>query len=761
MPDRITINDALAPIAPAGSDRITLDEAIASYEASKRPTRISGTNRIDEFGQVRPDVLPEGSPIPPGYALRPPQNSSGQSIYPLPPEHSNFGANIKARLVNDPDTQRRILAQSLFPNDPKGIERVGFLEGSPVYVDDKGQLRRVSGKFSDFLSNIVANAPEAVGATVGSFAASPVLGGTAGAVGARGIKRATAGLVFDEPQTVSGNLTDLATEGALNLGAGLLGKGVTRFADRGKIVDFAPADLKTAEQTRAYIKQTVGIDLDLAQASGDRKLIALRNYAARYPGQSAEAIQAADEAAHGQFEQATNRVLNLVAGAKPSELAGKEGVNAAQAAIYAARQRVYSDVRPLYEAAYAAVPEVSMGTPQGAKILDYLKLPYFQEAFRDGQTLRALETGSAIKPRERVVENLVKRDVEAGTYESATTTVESTSTGAKRIISQLASGEKRNTPEGVYTKRTTTTHSDITRPSLAELDYTKRALDEKIDSLMESGLRQRANALKAKRNEFVAALDALPNQQWQLARQRYGELINAQVSPLENGPVGVLAQIKDQKLATAAAKIFSDPNVTVDQIAMTKAVLSQQNPDAYRGLVRQWMGQQYNRAMKETQTGGVVNPAGKFRQAVFGTPEMKKRAQAMLPADAAQAFDDLMLAAEKIASTPVRGSDTAFNQQITEQLKGRALAAISWIISPRQAARTAAEQRAIQSGVDSLTEALLDPAKRSQLRQIARMAPSTRQTILLGALLGGQATQSAVAYIGDDRMPLSAGQTVQ
>jgi hypothetical protein len=119
----------------------------------------------------------------------------------------------------------------------------------------------------------------------------------------------------------------------------------------------------------------------------------------------------------------------------------------------------------------------------------------------------------------------------------------------------------------------------------------------------------------------------------------------------------------------------------------------------------------------------------------------------MLPADAADAFDDLMIAAQKLASTPIGGSDTARNLQITEQLKGRALAALSWIISPRQAARNAAEQRALDRGITSLTEALIDPGKRKQLRQIARMSDATQQAIQLSTLLGGQV--GAVAFSGE------------
>lgn len=50
----------------------------------------------------------------------------------------------------------------------------------------------------------------------------------------------------------------------------------------------------------------------------------------------------------------------------------------------------------------------------------------------------------------------------------------------------------------------------------------------------------------------------------------------------------------------------------------------------------------------------------------------------------------------------------------------------------------------METGVTALTEALLNPAKRMQLKQIARMAPSTKQLLLLSGLLSVQTGKVAV-----------------
>lgn len=625
-----------------------------------------------------------------------PDPVSGQllTVPVKPPERSNFWASTMAALPEDPQTQMRVLARSLFPDDPNGEQRVGVFNGRPVYIDDAGQMRHVAGQGLNLLAHVAANTPEAIGGIAGAATPFPVAGSAAGAAGMRALKRGASAYFFDEPVTPGSLATEVATEAGLNLLTGGVGKLGAKAATRGKIVkDFSPRDLAKAEQTREYVKRTTGIDLDLAQASGDAQLIALRNFAARYPGKSAEIVQAANEASLGQFDQATSRVLDLVAKAGPSEFLGQRGVNAASLAIKAAREKVYNQTRPLYDAAYASVPEV-----KDPAIVDYLKLPHFDAAYKTGQRIAKLE--------------------------------------GQEVPKNAA-------------------------PSLRALDYTKRALDDKIESLIDAGKRQEGRALKIRRDEFVAAVDAIPNQQWQQARQAYSQLISRDVAPLEDGAVGVLAKVKFAKNATAAAKVLSDPSMPVSQIALVKDALSRQEPEAYRGLVRQWLAQQYNLAQKETQRGAVVNAAGKFRQRVYGTPEAQERAKAMLPAGATDAFNDLMLAAEKLASAPIGGSDTAGNLQITEQLKRNSLGKLRWLVSPvattKGAITDAAEQRAIDEGLRSLAEALTDSTKRHQLQQVVRIKDPTRRLVQLSTFLGQVGAVGVSTVSGEeDRIPPAA-----
>lgn len=679
MPDKITLDDALTQQQGAG--QITFDDAMSSRAQTVQPL-------------ARGIGVSPGAP--PGQEIKMPWEvglnpAAGAQMMqaPLPATAANFGAAMKAAIPEDQQTKLRLLAGALFPNDPNGIKRVGLAEGRPVFVNDEGKLQLVSGPFSRMFANVAASTPETVGAVVGSLAeGQPITGAATGAAGGRALKRLASEVIFGEPATPSSVAREMATEAGLTAAGGLLGKGLAGAANKGRVVDFTPAQRATAEQARTLINQRTGIDLDLAQASGDRMLLGLRDYAAKYPGRTAEIIQARDEITAGQLDAATNRVLDMVAKAKPAELAGKDAISSAQAVIDTLKGQRDAAVQPFYEAARKVV--------LGADVVESLA--------KDPLISRAARRVAGDPVYQRKLEGLPENSV--GYWQ--------------QVKRNLNAGYERSARAGDRT---------------AASEYADAA-------------------------DIVNKRLAAASPEYALANEHYARATREIVTPAEDSLIGVLAQMHP-KNAQLAARIFNDPGITPEQIAVLKGGMSRTNPDAYRGLVRQWLGQKYNMAMRETQSGDVINPAGKFRQAVIGTPSQKNIAKAMLPADAADAFDDLMLAAEKLARTPlgasrIAGSPTASNQIITEKLKGMALNSLKWMIAPRQSLQGAAEQRAVDDGIDALTAALIDPAKRGELRRIVKMKDSTRQLLLLAPILStnvAAGTAKSAGVTGNDVTP--------
>lgn len=663
----------------------TFDQAAAARDAATTTTvqtdRLARAQQLRDMGLVDPRA--GGNPDVP---IEPFMRTTAPPIQPA--TNANFGASVLGNLVEDEGTKRRLIGQSLFPQDPNAASRVGFLDGKAVYVDETGQLREVSGGMSRFGASLVANAPEMIVGGVGAASTWPIGGGILGAVGARGIKRGLAGLAFGEPQTVEGNLKDLAGEGVVSAAGGAVAKGASRFMDRGRTVDFTPAQVQSAEQARAYIKAQTGIDLDLAQASGDNKLIALRAFAARFPGRSAEMVQAADEVSKGQFEQGVNRIMGLIAKGQPSEVAGMQGINAAQAAITAAKGIRDKAVAPYYEAAGKVV--------LGADVVT--------EISRDPLIARA----------------------------------------ARQVAKDPVFQRKlQGVPEN----------------SIAYWQQVKRRLDAGYEKAATAGNRTVAREYADAASQLTKRLEAA-SPEYAQANQFFADQTRKVVEPLENSAVGVLARIESSKAATAAARMFADPNITATEIRATRASIMAQKDgaEAWNGLVRQWVGQQWDAALRETQTGGPVNAAGKLRQALIGTPNQKAKMDAALGPGAAQAFDDLMLAAQGLARTPTAGSNTMRDTEILNTLKGSAAVMFRWLTSPRQQFRDAAEQRAVSEGVVALTEALQNPAKRNQLRIIVKMPPGRQKAMAVAGILGAQGTQTAVAA-PEDRMPSALPQS--
>ncbi len=676
--------------------RITLDEALASTQpeqAQVAPARIT----FDEASQALDSTettLPPGFGVSRGIAGYEVSNPGGRNTpatfvkKPAPADRSRFATALKADVPIDQQTRLRVLANDLFPNDPSGIDKVGFRNGRPVFVNSDGQLQYVTDRGTGLAASVIANSPELVLSTAGAFTPSPVLGSAAGGAAGRLIKRGISNALFDEPVTPGSLAKEVTIEAAISGAGALAGKTTGAVLDSGRNLRLSSARVAAGERERELIRRQTGIELDLAQATGDRRLIALRDYAARYPGESAELIQAQDDLLSGQFDNAVNRTLNLVGQPTSAFRAGQTGINAAEELIQGARVAVQQQVKPLYEAAYQAVPEVT-----DPNILKFIKLPYFNQALRAGRKIQALDAR-----------------VEA-------------------------------TPEFL----------NSTSYSLKDLDYLKRGLDQQYKSLAgQQGKGNEARALLDAKNEFVAELDNFSNDLYQQARSAYQQGIRQTVEPLENGLVGTLAKMDPQQ-ANIAARLFNGSRASPESVALLKASLERFNPDAYKGLVRSYLDEAYSNARALTQGGDVVNVPGKFVNQLAPTPSDRDLLKAILPSGALPTFEALLDAGQKLARTPlgasrVAGSNTLRDQTISEVLKGRGRAVLKALTTSRETIRDAADFQLQEQTIVKVTEALIDPAKRAQLSAIVKMSDESRKLILLGGLL---ASESGAGYVYD------------
>jgi hypothetical protein len=666
--------DEATPIDKALAAR---DEEVAEFQARKqrefaaRQSAIQAVDLANPNSPIRTNPLIAENYESDPYNRRRSPPLAPREEKPKQPLGSGFNAVFQSALVNDPDTKRKILADTLFPNDPDGIYRVGFdRAGQPVYVGDDGKLHKIASGTAAFGAQLLANAPETVGAGIGAFGGP----GTAALIasGMHGLKRVAAGQIFDEPQTSLGNLKGMALEGGTTLIGEGVGRGINALGNAGRRIDLTPADIAAAERVRERVLREANVNLNLADASDDPNIKGIYAFGSRQPGPAARLLREDRLRSDREFHQQTERVLNTVARAEPSEQAGQTAVNAARQAIDGAYQRAQAIAAPRYDQAYAAMPRIT-----DPELMRYFQLPGFGEAFEAGQRTAQIER-RGLRP--------------------------------------------------------------FQPPDLRSMDYMKRELDDMVRQLERTNPTQ-AGAMREQVGNFVRRLDEI-SPEYARARTAYRRAVRWGVTPLETGKVGVLARIDDPQARTAAAQVLSDTNVSAANIAQTRAILERQNPEAWNGLVRQWLASKWDDALERTQSGEVRNRAGKFQRLVFASPRDEELARAMLTPEQFHTFNELMFAAQRLASTPIGGSSTPHDLAVGKTLEGavgRVVQVIGAIRHPVKTLEDATRARAREENLLDIVSAIVDPEQRRRLNVILRMRPGTQQAVRLGTIMTEEA----------------------
>ncbi len=645
-------------------------------------------------------------------------------------EGAGFSAAFKSSFVTDPGAQLRILATERFPDLPpeQAMARFGFVDGNPVFVNDAGELEAATGGFADAMGKILAESPEITGAVAGAFLPAPVLGSAVGASTGEATKRLLANVFLDDPQTISGNVLAIGGEGALDLTFGGLAKFGTKLINKNAIAAGSKR-LNTADllAERQAIKDATGIELDLAQVSDLAELRQLKKWASQFPGKAAEVIQANDELIAGQSRAAIDRYINMMAGGNPTLKTGVRTINAANAAVTAAKAERAATVGPLYKKAFQ----------EGAVVDPSKTLALIDD-----------ELQAAKGPIKNILVQTRKLFQRGDTFDDAIKVAERKIRERKRVLSP---NEALNDPVIKELQ------ADIDRltldDSLLGLHNAKRAIDHAIET-KKSGSTVLTDEMVFKLQKVRDSLDddlVDASDLYRQANEAWAGHTQAHITPLMESPIGILSKMEAKNAGQAAAKIFAgesvDPGtVRVARDAMQKAEAA--NPElagAWDGAVAQWMQKQLVRASKETQTGRTINFAGKFRQALIGTDVQKEAlAEAVGPNGVSQ-FNQLMNALQRVASTPLIGSDTAFNQLVTQKLGRSRFSLLQSVLTPRQTVLEGVEQRFMDDLAEGVATALTDPAKARELNRLFAMRPSAERALLITSVVLGPAAATAAA----------------
>lgn len=662
-----------------------LNEAIQQLES------MSGVRQFPT--QEFPGVTAETSTGKPrGVAYEPTVRNGG----------AGFMANLMGNVPTDPATRVEQFAQRLFPNDPEARKnRVGIRGGEVVFVNDEGQIESAESGFSSGAGAFTSGLPElagaGVGAALGTLVGNPMAGSVLGATGARGFKRAASNLFLDEPQTVTGNLQDLGTEGALTLA----GEGIGRFAvgafNRGAVNTADRFNRGAIADKIGRIERSTGIKLDTAQAGDIPELRYLKQYASENPGQASELVEALDQAQVGQVGNAIDRVLGVLS--KSGDKAALTGstVNGAKAAIEAAKLQRREATQPLYE-----------------------------EAFKAGETVD-------VRPM------LDSIDKQLGTARGK---IRSALMGARKLIA----GPRKETGEMFTVQKGATPRTNA--QSVQELHQAKVALDAMLEGDAKSSLDSISKGrVREIRDGLIERLEAA-SPRYAAAQKAYSELSTELVDPLSKGYVGLLAKLDGPKQVKTAAglarDIFADPGT----VSIVKSQLSRKDPQAWRDFVRLGLEDALDKAFKETrrglQAGGVANT---FRKEVVGTPRREAAMRRALPDDVQPVFNDVMEALDLIRRDLPDGSPTSRKTAVREQQKSNVGSVVRFALSPRTQIIDRIEQNATDKNARAIAEALSDPQKLARLKELRKLSRGEERSVnMLSAIFGAEAGAEAADF---------------
>lgn len=585
-------------------------------------------------------------------------------------------ANFLAGFPEDQETKLRILAQERFPNDPNARERFGTMNGRPVFVNERGQYEYADTGVGSKVGAFASYLPEIVGGVVGSFATgNPFSGSVIGSVGGKGVKQIISGAAMDEPQTTGGNVGGLATEALVSTLGAGLGKGGSMLFNRTAVRNAEKFDLPLAEATRKRIKDATGIDLDLAQAGNIRQLRDLKKWASKYPSEAQEIIEALDSK---QGAQVATAIEEKILKALSSE---SDPARLANSGVNAAKGAI--------EAAKA--------------VRDKQVRPLYEKAYED------------------VVDQTTLKEI----------------LKADPVIKNALIGTHHNPGvlgDPLYKRDL----AGVPQNSIKVLDLVKRRLDDQIEVAQRAGEKNRVRILAGAKNDLLTFLDA-HSPAYKAARAEFAAKTRELVEPLEDGIVGTLAKIEGPEMARTAARVADDILANPNATNTVKLVLQRQDPQGWRDLVKLSLSKSFDKAAKETQSGDVVNLAGKFRQAVIGTPQRKEAMEKALGGEGVAAFNDVMDALQLIAREARNrgGSDTAFNQAITAQQKGGTLSSASrTIAAPLRTFTEMIDEGILERNSVAFAEALTDSGKLARLKELRKLRPGSERAIAVLTVMG-------------------------
>jgi len=532
-----------------------------------------------------------------------------------------------ASLIQDPQARMRYYSQQMgIPMEQFGIAdgRIAYSRpgtGLPPQLVEPGAAR-------SFVKGLGPSFP-AVGSALGVISTAPlgppamIGGGVAGATGGQTLREYIAmGMSGQRPSPGR-----IIGEGALDLGASLvglgIGKGLTRAAVRDAAKQFKEAMGQAGATTASALKNTLdavnakygtNIKITPAELTRNAELIAIQKTLAGDPRTGETMARFAAERG-GQFGVAMSQALEEIApGAPAREVAGAEMAEAATEASVALAMARSRAGQPMYAQAFEAGSDVNMS-----------------------RTVKAFE--SAMK-RLPVISGKLRRP-----------------------LAFIADPIKNKAGEITGYRPKKGISLEFVQNNVKEL------MDDMIGAAERAGRRKEALQLREVQGTLLKEMDTqVP--EYAAARKVWGDL-SRPIDDIEGGLLPKLANLTNKDFEYMGARFLSASSPSAIKSAKNNILRLEGGQDTWNNFIRGALEQSWEKASRVRQ-GEIGRPdlRGAMPQArfwtEFGQGEGYKRLQAALSPEQATAMDNLLAVMEAASRAIYTGSDTAAKESAKE-----------------------------------------------------------------------------------------------
>jgi hypothetical protein len=623
-----------------------------------------------------------------------------------------YGAFVSGFASDDKET-KRYLASKLYPAESidQATKRIGKQGSTWVHRADDGKLyAAIPSGVGTIAASVGHSIPFGTGLAAGAVTAPAAMTGVgfpmavgataASAAGGEVIRQKVGDLLMGEAATDEVSALPVIKEGAQAASGQALTGGMGAFANRFLARDVGRLD--PAATQRAYQEaDQAGVPLTPAEATGLPSLAAQQKRLTNITP-TADKMRTFLDQRNATVRQVWDDFLDSISVSRDAEDVGRMGRDAANAALTDMRGALSAKAKPLYEAAYAK------SVPFTEDMQQRLRLPLGQNAIAFAKEL----------------------------------------------------AENDRIPFEAFAKRVRqdgTSHLELTSPpTMREWHYILKGFDEllssdKVINKSTGGLNNLGRqALEQKSAIRNALYDAVP--EFRAAQTVYGSEAKT-VEEAMHSALKIVAETKDTRILDAARHVFNPKTRSPVMVTRLKETIEKKDPAAWQALKRLYMQDVTTDALRITETGEILNPAGKLFKA-FSDERVKKNLFAAMGEGEQLRYNLLMRVFQKASSvTPMR-SDTAFNQEILEEARRHATpvhAKLLARINPAEALRAyerwrtnANLERHAEAMVDLITSG--DPQALKLMRELNGV--TTMRSAAFTAVFGHLLTRSSVFMLG-------------